>query len=513
MRLRDAVALAASVALPACSAHPAPPQDELVWVLASNPADLDPRFAPDAFSDRITRLIFSTLLVRGADGSLSPHLASELSHPDALTWVVRIRDGVRFHDGSSLDSADVVATFESIRQPERGSVKRGFLEPVAGIEAPDPATVIFRLKEASAPFPQVLAGIGIAPAEAAAGPEADAAFRRALPGSGPFRFVEAVADSHVLLARNDAWFAGAAGSPRLRFRVVPDGTVRVLEVMHGGADITQNDLPPHVIPRLARDPKLRVVTGDSTLVKYLAFNTAHPGLSDRRVREAIALGIDRDAVIRHKLRGYADAASGFLSPRSWAYEPELRQVRADPGRARRLLDAAGFPAPADGGPRLRLVWRTSMDPTSVSVARVFARQLAQIGVEVDVRSNEWGVFFSDIRQGDFDLFTLSGVGINDPDWHAFVFHSRSIPPGGANRSRWNDPRTDALLDAGRTTATEAERIPIYRELQRILADELPMMPLWYEQNVAVMGRNVVGYEPLADGDWTSVTAARKEGPR
>lgn len=486
------------------------PLDELVFALAGTPTNLDPRFAQDAFSDRITRLIFSTLLRRDLRGATVPHLARRVESPDDRTWVCRLRTDAMFHDGRPVVAKDVEATYRSILDPAVGSVRRLSLEPIEDIETPDAHTVIFRLRRPHAPFPQTLAGLGIAPARGLRQYGAD--FREHLVGSDAFRLVEEAPDSHVLLEANPRWFGGTPGVRRIRFRIIPDATVRVLEVLHGSADMTQNDLPAHVLPRLREEAQLSVTSSQSSLVKYLAFNLRHPHLKDQRVRAAIAHAIDREPIIRHKLRGTGSAASSFLHPDHWGFAPDAPKYAHDPHRARQLLEAAGLPARGDK-PRLRLVYRTSTDSTSVAVARILRRQLGEVGIEMELRTNEWGVFFSDIKQGLYDLFTLSAVGVTDPDWYAYVFDSRRMPPNGANRTFYSNPEVDRLIEAGRATADESLRAPIYQRLQHITAAELPLLPLWYSHNVVVAGRNVHGYQAVPDGDFGALVATRKEGPR
>jgi len=487
------------------------PENELVFALGTNPKNLDPRFAQDAFSDKITRLIFSPLLERLPDGSVRGHLAESFEQTDETTYVVRLRRDVTFHDGTPVTAADVAGTYRSILDPELKTVKRLFLKPIESIETPDPFTVVFHLREVSAPFPQVLSGIGIAPVDLLDQHGRD--FVKHLVGSGPFRFESQVVDESIVLRRNPNWFGGPVGVETLRFKIVPDATVRVLEVMHGSADITQNDIPLHVIERLAKQEDLQVETSESSLVKYLAFNVDRPVLADVRVRQAIALAIDRKPIVRYKLRGYATLARSFLHPESWAYEERSTEWEHDPVRARALLDAAGYPDPGDGRPRLKLVYRTSMNSTAIAVAKILKRQLAEVGIEMDLRTNEWGVFFSDIIQGDFDMYTLSGLGIIDPDWYSYVVHSDSFPPNGANRPRYSNPKIDELLNLGKVTVDPPARAATYREVQRILSDEIPILPLWYEHNVIVSGRNVQGYEPTPHGDFSSLPRVEKRGPR
>ncbi|MCO4769253.1 MAG: ABC transporter substrate-binding protein [Deltaproteobacteria bacterium] len=490
-----AIALIASLLL-SCG-RPAPPDDELVFLIGSWPTNLDPRFVPDAWSEKIAHLVFSPLLIRDPRGELRPHLAESHEFASATEVIVRLRDDAYFHDRTPVRASDVVATYRSILDPALGSVKRLSLDAISDVSEVAPRTVRFSLHRPHAPFLQVLASIGIAQESEilANGTAGDVLWT----GSGPFLFEEIDTGAHLLLGRNPEWFGGRVGVEHVRFRVVPDATVRSLELLRGSADITQNDLPPHVLDHLSASPDLVVETAESTLVKYLAFNLERPPLDDVRVRRAIAMAIDREAITRHKLRGFATVAHSFLHPDSWAYAGDISVLRHDPVGARALLDEAGLPQPADGSARLHLVFRTSQDETAIAVAKILRRDLAAVGIEMELRSNEWGVFFADIKQGDFDLYTLSGVGINDPDWYSFVMHSDSQPPSGANRELYDDATMDALLEAGRSTSARGVRATLYRQVQHLAARDLPLVPLWYQHNVTVRGADVQGWEMTPGG--------------
>lgn len=492
-----------------CAGRDEPPQDELVFAIAAWPTNLDPRFAPDAYSDRIARLIYAPLAARTDDGLIEPWLADTIELRDERTVEVQLDDRARFHDGTAVRAKDVVATFDSIRDPRSGSVKRLFLDVIERVEAEDERTVVFRLLRPHAPFLQVLAGIGIVPAGAI--PEDRSSGLASSTGSGPWIFDGISAGEEIRLRRNPRWHHGSPALSRLTFRAIPDATVRVLELIHGSVDMTWNDLPPHVVEWLDDRDGLQVQRKESTLVKYLAFNLENEALGDVRVRRAVALAVDVDALVKHKLRGQGTAAHSFLHPNSWAFAT-VDGPGHDPEEARRLLDAAGFPERPDG-PRLTLVYRTSQDETAVAVARVLRRQLAAVGIEMELHSNEWGVFFSDIKQGNYDLYTLTGVGIDDPDWYTFVLHSKSQPPDGANRMRYVDGEMDALLDAGRTELDPETRAQLYEAVQRQRNRDLPLLPLWYQHNVAVSGDNVVDWAVNASGDYGPLISARKTGPR
>jgi len=493
-----------------CSSSEAP-ADELVFVIGAWPTNLDPRFAPDAWSDKIAKLVFSPLVHATADGGFAPHLAESVTFETPTSVLIALRSDVRFSDGTPLTPADVVSTYRSILDPDLGSVKRLFLEPIARIEAVGTTGVRFELRQAHAPFLQVLASVGIAPAREVR--ESTNSGAPVWTGSGPFVFDSVERGATLRLKRNSDWFMGPVGPPMIRFRVVPDATVRSLELLRGSADITQNDLPPHVLQHLGEADGVVVERMESTLVKYLAFNLTRPPLDDVRVRRAVAMAINREAITAHKLRGYATVAESFLHPDSWAYADDVAPLRYDPEAARALLDAAGFPAPEGGAPRLRIVYRTSQDETAIAVARILVRDLAAVGIDMELQANEWGVFFADIKQGNFDLYSLSGVGINDPDWYSFVMHSASQPPHGANRERYSDPTMDALLDAGRGTLDPAIRASLYRSVQHLAARDLPLVPLWYQHNVTVRGANVRGWSMEPGGGLSALVHTTKDGSR
>ncbi len=485
--------------------------DALVFALGAWPTNLDPRYAPDAYSDRIARLIYAPLLRRTPTGGVEPLLAESVHRPDPLTVVVRVRSDAVFHDGAPITANDVVATFDSIRAPDSQSVKRLFLDVIETVTAEDARTVVFRLRSPHAPFLQVLAGIGIIPRSAIETGSADAL--GSWTGSGPYLFDGASPGTEIRLRRSPLWRGPTAGIERLVFRSVPDATVRVLELIHGSVDMTWNDLPPHVVAWLETREGLTVQRRESTLVKYLAFNLDHEALGDVRVRRALALAIDVESIVRFKLRGQATPARSFMHPQSWAHASDLPAHRHAPQEARALLDAAGYPDPGGGLPRLKLTYKTSQDETAVAIAWVLRRQLAEVGVEMEVQSNEWGVFFSDIKQGRFDLYTLTGVGIDDPDWYSFVLHSKSLSPDGANRMRYVSSEMDDLLDRGRAEPDPDQRAAIYAQVQRLRARDMPLLPLWYQHNVGVSGSNVQGWSVPVDGDYSGLSLATKASLR
>jgi ABC-type transport system substrate-binding protein len=473
----------------------------LTFLLESNPANLDPRFATDAQSQRIDGLIFSSLLSRDDQMNLHGDLAESWELPNPLTYIFHLRPNIHFHDGRPLTSADVKSTFDFILNPTNHSPKRGAFRMVTSIEAPDPRTAIFRINAPYASFTTSLVrpAVGIVPADA--GPD----FARHLIGSGPFRFVSQSQDDEVVLERNPDYFRDAPQISRLRFRIVPDAIVRALELRKGSADIELSSLSPDIIPVLAKQPTLAVTERPGTNLDYLAFNLDDPILSRREVRQALAYATDRETLVRYLLHGQARIASGVLSPNHWAYEPHVIQYPANPAGAEKLLDAAGFRREPNGT-RFHLTLKPSTEERARTLAAALQDQWHHVGVDLEIRPLEVATLFSDIAKGSFQITYLRWIGAtNDPDFFEFAFSSKRFPPDGANRGHYRNPRIDALTDQIRTEMDQEKRKALCSEVQQILAVDLPYLPLWFTDVISVHRRTLGNPALSATGDLDFLT--------
>jgi len=363
------------------------------------------------------------------------------------------------------------------------------------VDIVDRYTVAFHLKEPSGSFPVNLV-MGIVPA--GTGPEA----ARHPIGSGPYKIAEFVADDHVTLTAFADYFEGPPKNAGLIFRVVPDDTMRGLELRKGTVDVVVNDLAPDIVQALKADPHLGVTTTPGTDYAYLGFNLRDPLLQDVRLRQAIGYAIDRQAIVDYLRRGLATPAIGIIPPMSWAFEPHVFQFTHDPARAKALLDAAGYPDPDGDGPlpRLRLSLKTSTTEAYRLQAAVIQRNLADVGIEVDVRSYEFATLFADVLKGNVQLYTLQWVGVTDPDMLRRVFSSTQTPPGGFNRGYYKNAKVDQLIDSASTAPDDATRRELYGEAQQIIAADAPYISLWYKTNVAVYQSTLQGVHlsPIAE---------------
>ncbi|MEW5755461.1 MAG: ABC transporter substrate-binding protein [Pseudomonadota bacterium] len=468
-----------------------PRHDSLRFALASAPVTLDPRFATDATSARINRLLYHSLV--DFDASLQP--VPELAAWQEITpthYRFTLRQEARFHDGSMLSSADVRATYASILDPQTASPHRASIALIERIATPDEHTVDFFLAKPDPLFPGYLV-IGILPEEQLV---ARHPFNTQPVGSGAFRFIAWPEQGRLELERQ-------ADKQRLEFLLVKDPTVRALKLLRGEIDMLQNDMPPELVGHLA-EQGMTVLRARGSNFSYLGFNLDDPITGQLPVRQAIAHAVNRDEIIRYVFGGAARPAGAILPPTHWAGNPDLPLYEYNPDKARTLLNSVP--------PERRVIsYKTSSDPFRIRLATIIQQQLKEVGLEVKVQSYDWGTFYGDIKRGAFQMFSLSWVGIKTPDIFRYVFHSTMLPPEGANRGRYRSAESDTLIERAEGAATLEERVQAYRALQAQVNADLPYVPLWYEDHVFVARPGIVDYAVTADGNYDGLLRARRGG--
>jgi len=492
-----------AAALAACAQKLPVDEGRLVIALPGAPVSVDPRVATDAYGEQLLQMTHASLVRRDAAGNPVPDLAERWESPDPLTHVFHLRTGVRFHDGRPLTSADARYTFEWILDPANRSPHRALYRHVAEIGTPDPRTVVFRLSEPFAPFLSTMVR-GIVPAGSPARGYTPPA------GAGPYRIDDVSPDGEAVLSAFDGYYAGPPAIRAVTVKFVPDSNVRFLELKAGSVNFALNGVDPDLLPAAGASGRLAVEEAPGGNVTYLGFNLRDRVLSDARVRRAIAAAIDRESIVRALWKGRADLAESILPPGSWAADAGIPPARFDPARARRLLDEAGYPDPDGDGPlpRLRLTYKTSQNELRRRVAAAIQEQLRQIGITLEIQSLEWGTFFSDVKRGNFQIYSLTWVGIADPDIFHHAFHSASAPPDGANRGGYSEPEVDRLTEAARRETSREKRREMYLRVQRILARDLPVFPLWVGRNVLVRDRRLTGFAITPDENYAPVAAMR-----
>lgn len=453
----------------------------MVLTLATAPTNLDPRYASDAASVRVCRLLYAALV--DFDPAYRP--VGELADWAVLS-PIHYRLGLKptrqsFADGQPVTAADVAATYRAVLDPGRASPIRSSLRGIKAIEVLNPDTLDFHLHAPDPLFPGRLT-LGVLPARVAEGPPLGLA---AGAGSGPFRLERVSAASLVLQRRVDGL--------RVTIRALAEPLSRLQSVRTGESDLIQGDLPPEQIAWARTQPALRVMRTPGDGLSYLGFNLRHPLLGTHAFRQALSLAIDRELFSRTLGRGYARPAVGLFPSEHWAAAP-LPALAHDIGQARQVLATLGI----DREHPVRLQYKTSNNPERIRVGLAIKASLAPLGIELEIVSLDWGAFFNDIRAGRFEIYGLQWIGLKLPDIYRYAFHSASVPPDGANRGRLNDPQMDALIVRAEASDAGAESAA-WQAVARHWATSLPQVPLWYDDSVAVLGPRIRNYRLSADG--------------
>ena len=475
-----------------------------IEMLVQNDAEtLDPRYVTDAVGIRTSRLIHAGL-TRLDPSTLAPvpYAAKSWAWTDATTLRVEVRDDVRFHSGAPLRAADVVATLRAFASPAVGSRHARVIDAIDRADEDGEHAVVIRLKHAHATLLSDLE-LPILRADQAESPPDP---RGALDGIGPFAVARWERGAIALSP------ADASVVPRpahaVVVRTVHDENARALRLHAGRADVALNLVSPTLLPAMNAEHGLAVTSRPGSNLTYLVVRESG-ALASRDVRRAISLAIDRDTITRTLFGGRARGATSIIPPTHWAYldadaessKTPLARIAHAPQIAQALLRDAGHA-------RLHLSLLTTPDRLRLSVARVIAQELAEVGVDLEVVPLELGTLLARLSAGDFELASLQLPEFTEPHVLRFFLHSDFVPPAGSNRGRVADAELSAMLDEGARTLDVAERRRIYARVDQRIREEMHVVPLWHEDQVAVTSARARSFVPSAEGRWLSLADAR-----
>jgi peptide/nickel transport system substrate-binding protein len=482
--------VALACGLPAC--HPPPAPEALEIAVAAGPSTLDPRFATDATGVRISRLIHAGL-VRLDATTLSPvpYAAETLTQEDRTHLRVTLRAGLRFGSGAPFEAEDVCATLAALASPALASPHRPVVSAIARCQVEGPLALRLELREPRATLLTDLEVPILRRDQAAAPPSSW------VDGLGPYRLVAIEGETSRLEAREGSPLPRPAHD--LVVRVIHDENARATRLLAGKADVVPNAISPTLLPALEAHG-VQVNSRAGATLTYLLAQNERPGLSDKRGREGLARALDRPLLARALLGPHARVAGSFLPPESWAYVPPSRDLAFDPAQARRLLGEAGV---------RRVTLLCSTDRQRVTMGRAVAQMLSDVGVEVELIPLELGVLLHRLSAGDFELAILQIPELTEPNVLRWFFHSASIPTegrAGANRARYASPAVDGWLDAAAREPDRAARQSLYRQVLGQMLDDLPVIPLFHEAQIAAVSARAAGFAPSSEGRWLDVAA-------
>lgn len=467
-------------------------------------------WAPGAVieSNLINTILFEQLTrYSPEDLTPSPMLATSWhAEDDGLAWVFELREGVVWSDGDPFDAADVEFTFNDVvLNPDLGAQSASQFSSIDRVEVIDEHTVRFVLKEPFSALPYYLASFaGILPVHVlgeAENPLQVAEFNKGIPvTTGPYKVAEFVPGSYVRLVPNELYWAGQPKLAGMVFRIIPDLNTQVAEAMAGQLDIVTR-LSPQNVQGIESTGALEVLRQSQNLFFFVAPNFDDERLADPRVRQAMVMAIDREAMIQAILSGYGEVASGPVAPMLGAlFNGDVQKYPFDPEAAAALLDEAGWTLGPDGvrqkdGERLSFYMPTGQFGDLVPATLLVQQYWQDVGIEVDVQVMEWNAYIQDVVLGrNYDL-TLAWWSM-PPTADVAPYFACSAAHTGNNIPNYCNEDLDAIMDEGRAALTLEQQIDAYARMQELLAEELPYLYLWWPDILTAKSVRLQGFPEI-----------------
>ncbi|HWI49449.1 MAG TPA: ABC transporter substrate-binding protein, partial [Rummeliibacillus sp.] len=478
-------------------------QSSLVYGRGTDSVSLDPITVTDGESFKVARNIYETLVQFGEeDTSIKPSLAKEWKiSKDQLTYTFKLQEGVKFHDGTDFNAEAVVKNFErwmngSVDQfPYYGDMFGGFKGDknhiIDSVKAVDDTTFELKLKKPAAALLNNLAMTAFSIASPTAIKKEGDKYGENPVGTGPFKFVSWKRNNTIELEKNsDYWQKGYPKVSKLIYRTLPDNSARLNSLVTGEIDIADG-LSPSDHTRIEQDQNLQLLKRPSFNVGYLGMTMTQKPFDDTKVREAVSMAIDRQAIVNSFFEGFATEAKNPLQPTALGYNKNTEQYNFDVEKAKSLLKESSY----DG--KVVELWAMPVPrpymPDGQKVAEAIQKNLESIGMKTKIVTYEWATYLEKTRKGEAQLFLLGGTSDNgDPDNLLSLFFYDS---GSLNNSQLHDEKIQKWLAEARSTTDHAKREAIYADIQNRLREIIPVLPLVHSTPIVGARSNVKNYQP------------------
>ena len=477
----------------------------LVVAIVSDPGHLNPAITTSGATHAASELLYNGLLGRDERGDPVPELAESWQiEQGGAVYRFRLRDGVKWHDGTPFTASDVKFTFEEVLLKFHARTRASMGGLLSGVEAPDDRTVVFRFKRPYAPLLYQLdateAPIVARHVYQGTDPQTNPANTNPI-GTGPFKFGSYTKGTEIRLVRNPAYFKpGLPYADGLVMRIIPDVSVQVLALENGEVDFLW-ELPGPLQGRIKGDSRFQTARtgyhpGGSNCIMTMSFNLERPILKELRVRQAVAQALDRQTFLAQILFGDGKVAVAPISSEiSWAHAAGLSMPKSDRAEAEKLLDGVGWKKEGDGPRTARGVsgiadgTRLSIDflhfPTFTKYGELVRQQLGAVGIGVVLKTLEPAVFAPTVfKDRNFDSNVISYCNGPDPEIGVRrMYHSSQIGPAPfTNAAAYRNPRVDALFDEASRSVERDRRSRLYRQIQEIVVQDLPYF--WLVETVS-----------------------------
>jgi dipeptide transport system substrate-binding protein len=489
----------------------------LVYCSEGSPENFTPAVNTTGTSLDAARPVFNQLVEfeRGTTNVI-PGLAEKYEvSDDGLTVTFHLRKGVKFHSGVNgftptrdFNADDVLWSFERQWKPDHPYAKvsggaydyfndMGMPDLLVSIEKVDDLTVKMTLKEANAP---ILANLAmdfgtIESAEYAkflSDKGAPEQFDQIPVGTGPFQFVDYQKDAVIRYKAFDGYWGGKAKFDDLIYAITPDATARYAKLKAGECHVMGYPNPAD-LDAMGKDDSINLMSQAGLNIGYLALNVLKPPFDKKEVRQAINMAIDRDAILKEVYQGAGQKAKNLIPPTIWSYDDAVKDYEYNPEKAKEMLKAAGVENLASD-----LWWmpvQRPYNPNGKRMAEMMQADLAKVGINVELKSYEWGEYRKRLQAGEHQMGLLGWTGDNgDPDNFFFLLGCAGAREGGQNLSKWCDKKFDDMLLKARTISDKAERTKIYEEMQVYSKEEAPQVTIAHSTVFEPVSKKVSDYK-------------------
>jgi peptide/nickel transport system substrate-binding protein len=462
--------------------------------LSVDVATLDPHLSGSKFDRQVYHNLFDPLFILDEKLNIQPNLVESYQTPDPQSLVLKLRSGVKFHDGTDLNADAVRFNFDRMANDPK-SVRKGEVANIGSTEVVDPLTLKINLKQPDSTLLATLtdrAGMMISPAVVEK-LGADLGNNATGAGTGPYQFVEWVPDDHVLLKRNDSYWNTSVGPylDQIRYRPIPDDTVKLQSLQNNEIDVLDY-LAPRNVSIAKSDSSLVVIDVPSLAAFWFTLNTTKAPFNDKNLRLALTYALDVDALVKAVYLGVGVAANGPISPASWAYDNTLKPVQRDLDKAKQYLAAAGQP---NG---FSFNFEVVNVPISIQEGEVVKAQLAEAGITCNVVQVDGARQLTDGNNKTYDMTSYDWSGRPDPDGNTYQFF-HTTPGVSLNWSGISNPQLDQLLEQTRQVSDHAQRKQLYTQAIQILNAEAPAVWEIHPVEPKALSPRLQGYTPIPDG--------------
>jgi peptide/nickel transport system substrate-binding protein len=441
--------------------------DDLIIAQQADPKSLDPAATNDVYSNNVNLNIYDRLFDLTPEMTIENNLAEGYQQLDMLTLQVKIKKAVKFHNGDELTAEDVKF---SIERAAKAPGAMTYFGDVDHVDIVDPYTINIVTKKPFGPLFNALTNwsgsiLNKKHIESAG----NQAFFQPV-GTGPFKFDSWKTGDRLVLRANKEYHRGAPGVETAVFRTIPEGTNRAIALETKEIDISVT-LEPVDIPLVKAKDYLNLYHTSSVGLTYLGFNCEKGPTSDVRVRQAVCYAIDLPSIIENALNNLYLPASTVMAPATMGYNDKILFPKRDVEKAKKLLEEAGY----KDGLKLR-VWTNGVQ-TRQDAAIIIQDQLKEVGIDLTIEILEWSAYLDRLGKAEHDMFILGTPGSTDPDGILYPLFNSANKGTAGNYSFYNNSKVDELLNKGRETVDQAERLKYYLEAQEIIVFERPMLPL------------------------------------